>query len=196
MADDEVREFSAEQILDQSSAYPPMADSECQMSTVILSAAYPELRYVKGTRRRIYAVPGAEPRATEVVHWWNEKADGTIIDSAFQPGPATTRNLPYVTLRYVEREISETERQGADQTIRQFREEIRRRTRTRSGTMQERRRQVVEELRDDLPRRRRDFDPGTAIQPRLLRGDDAIAVSAPDNAPGDPGIPPAFRRRR
>src|SRR6516165_2366389 len=63
MADDEVCEFSAEQILDQSSAYPLMADSECQMSTVILSAAYPELRYVKGTRRRIYAVSGAELQA-------------------------------------------------------------------------------------------------------------------------------------
>ena len=117
MADDEVCEFSAEQILDQSSAYPLMADSECQMSTVILSAAYPELRYVKGTRRRIYAVSGAELQATEVVHWWNEKADETIIDSAFQPGPVAARNLPHVTLRYVESEISETERQEADRTI-------------------------------------------------------------------------------
>jgi hypothetical protein len=79
--------------------------------------------------------PGAEPQATEVVHWWNEKADRTIIDSAFQPGPVITRNLPYVTLRYVESEISETERQEADRAIRRFREESRRRTKTRSGTV-------------------------------------------------------------
>lgn len=66
MPGDEVREYSAEQILSQSSAYPPMADGECQMSTVLLSAAYPELRYVTGTRRRIYAIPGTDLKATEM----------------------------------------------------------------------------------------------------------------------------------
>jgi hypothetical protein len=130
-----------------------------------------------------------------VAHWWNERADGTIIDSAFQPGPATTRNSPYVTQRYVESEIPETDRQEIDRTVRSLREEIRRRAKNGTGNAQERLRQVVEELRDDLPRLRRDFDPGTTLQPRRLRGDDAIAP-APDDTPADPGIPPAFRRRR
>lgn len=196
MAGDEVREYSAEQILSQSSAYPPMADGECQMSTALLSAAYPELRYVTGTRRRIYAIPGTELKATENVHWWNELADGTIIDSAFQPGPITARNLPHVTVRYIESEISKTDREKADQVIRTLRQIIKKRIRAASGSAEERCRQVVEELRDDLPNIRRNVDPVTPIQPRILSGDAALAPSSPDAPPENPEIPAAFRKRR
>ena len=196
MASDQAREFPAEQILNQSSAYPPMVDGECQMSTAILSAAYPELRYVKGTRRKIYAVPDTEPRATEVEHCWNERVDGTIIDSAFQPGPITARNLVHVTLRYIEDEISKTEREDANQTIRILRQKIKRLMRAGGGPAHERCRKAVEELRDDLPRFRRDFDPVTPTQPRILRGDDATVMSRPDAPPEDPGIPAGFRKNR
>jgi hypothetical protein len=65
---------------------------------------------------------------------------------------------------------------------------------TGTGDADERRRRVVEELRDDLPRLRRDFDPGVVVQSRILRGDDAIAGSAPGHADGFAVIPPAFRR--
>ena len=195
MAGLEVREYSAEQILSQASAYPPMAAGECQMSTALLSAAYPELRYVTGTRRRIYAVPGTEPKATENVHWWNELADGTIIDSAFQPGPNTARDLPHITVRYIASDISKTERENADQAVRKLRQIIKKRMRIASGSSEERRRQVVEELRDDLPRIRRDVDPATPIQPRILRGDAALATPSPVGPPEDSEIPAAFRKR-
>lgn len=195
MADDGAREFPAEQILTQSSAYPPMANHECQMSTLILSAAYPELRYVKGTRRRVVAAPSTEPVATEVLHWWNELPDGTVIDSAFQHGPNTARQQPYVTLRYIEEKLPGTERQGADAEVRMLRQGIKRRMKTCAGNTEERRREVVEALRDDLPRLRREFEPGVVIQPRTLRGDKAVGATSPSDADGDAEIPPAFRRR-
>jgi len=142
MDDEGRREFPAEQILKQAAAYPPMAHGECQMSTVILAAAYPELRYVKGTRHRIIAAPAALPVTTEVLHWWNELPDGTVIDSAFQPGRNTARQLPYVTLHYTEEEMSEADREGAEGQVRLLRRLIQKEMKTLVGTERERHRQV------------------------------------------------------
>jgi hypothetical protein len=196
MNDEGWREFPAEQILRQAAAYPPMTHGECQMSTTILAAAYPELRYVKGTRRLIIAAPGAEPIGTEVLHWWNELPDGTVIDSAFQPGPNTSRQLPHVTLRYTEEEMSDTDHQGMEGRVPLLRQMIRKEMKTLVGTERDRRRQVVEEMRDDLPRLRRDYESGTVLEPRILRGSEAVTPSTPNATGSDQEIPPAFRKRR